>query len=115
MPEPSRPPARHELPALDEAALRAARAFDLMLQAARHLGDIRWTRFLEPLPDRLRDDDVVNLRRTARRCRSAFGPGDSVLDALPGEVARPAARSIEDLLRVLARLEVGTGGTEHSQ
>jgi hypothetical protein len=108
MPEPTRPLARHEQPALDEAALVAARAFDRLLEAAREGGDARWTRFLEPLPDRLRDDDVTALRRTARRCRSAFGPGDSLVDILPADIVRPAIKAIDDVLRVLARLDALT-------
>ncbi len=100
---------------MDEAALRAARAFDLMVDAARDTENQRWLRFLEPLPDRLRDDDPAALRRTARRCRSAFGPVDSVLDALPTEIAMSAMRAIDDLLRVLARLEVIRESAESTQ
>jgi hypothetical protein len=104
MPDPvSRPPARHELTDIDEAAIAAARAFDLLLAGAREAGSQRWVRFLEPLPNRLRDDELAALPRTARRCRSAFGPGDSVLDVVPRDVGTTAARSIDDLLRVLAR------------
>ncbi|HEY4632973.1 MAG TPA: hypothetical protein VIH00_03565 [Candidatus Limnocylindrales bacterium] len=115
MPDGRRIVARHELPGLDDAALRAARAFDLMVVAARDVGNQRWLRFLEPLPDRLRDDDPVALRRTARRCRSAFGPNDSVLDALPTEVGVPAMRAIDDLIRVLARLEAAGGRLDPAQ
>ena len=87
----------------------AARAFDLLLAAARTAGSERWTRFLEPLPDRLRDDDLSALRRTARRCRSAFGPGDSVLEVVPDEVGLRARTAIDDLLRRLSRLEATVG------
>ncbi|HLA17007.1 MAG TPA: hypothetical protein VJZ72_08930 [Candidatus Limnocylindrales bacterium] len=107
--------ARHELPLLDEAALRAARAFDLLVVAAREAGDERWSRFLEPLPDRLRDDEPAALRRTTQRCRSAFGPGDSVLDALPFEVALAAQRAIDELIRRLARLEMAGDRSEAVQ
>ena len=107
--------ARHELPLLDEAALRAARAFDALVAAAREAGNERWLAFLEPLPDRLRDDEPVALRRTARRCRSAFGPGDSVLDALPFEGAIAAQRAIDELIRRLARLEMAGDRSEAIQ
>jgi hypothetical protein len=104
--------ARHELPTLDAAALGAARSFDLLLDAAREAGSARWVRYLEPLPDRLRDDDAWALRATVRRCRSAFGPGDSVLDVVPEDVALGARRAIDDVVRVLARLDasVPSGG-----
>jgi hypothetical protein len=114
MPDPTRAIARHELPGIDEAALRAARAFDGLLVAARDAGSERWTRFLEPLPDRLRDDDLGALRRTARRCRSAFGPGDSVLDIVPEGIGMPARTAVDDLLRRLSRLE-STDGREGRQ
>jgi hypothetical protein len=102
-------PARHELPTLDAAALGAARAFDLLLDAARDAGSVRWVRYLEPLPDRLRDDDLRALRGTIRRCRSAFGPGDSVLDVVPDEVGLAARRAIDEVTRVLARHDATVG------
>ncbi|HEY7737209.1 MAG TPA: hypothetical protein VH813_10480 [Candidatus Limnocylindrales bacterium] len=96
-------PARHELPAIDTAALDAARHADRLLIVARELGDLRWTRFLEPLPDRLRDDEVRALRATALRARAAYGPKDSIRDALPGAVTEPFLDSLDRLLRILAR------------
>lgn len=105
----ARPPARHELTAVDEAALDAARAVDRLLAAARDAGSERWVRYLEPLPDRLRDDDLAALPRTARRCRSAIGPVDSVLDVVPSDVGTDAARAIDQLLRQIARHEVQPG------
>jgi hypothetical protein len=98
-----RGPARHERPAIDEAALAAARAADRMVAAARDAGHDRWTRYLEPLPDRLRDDDLADLRRTAMRARSAYGPKDSVRDALPSDVTEPFLDAIDRLLKELAR------------
>jgi hypothetical protein len=50
------------LPAIDEAALLAARHTDRMLEAARASGFTRWVTFLEPLPDRLRDGDLRDTR-----------------------------------------------------
>ncbi len=102
-------PARHELPAIDEAALLAARAADLLLAEARASGADRWARFLEPLPERLRDDALPALRATARRCRAAFGPGDSIRDALPGEATEPFVVAVDRLLRAIARHDATVG------
>jgi hypothetical protein len=99
----SRGPARHELPVIDAAALEAARHADRALAAARDSGQERWIRYLEPLPDRLRDDDIRSLRTTALRTRAAYGPRDSIRDALPAEVTEPLLNAIDRLLRVLAR------------
>ena len=107
MPEPqARPapdPARHELPVIDDLALVAARRADLLLAAAREEGDARWTTFLEPIPDRLRDDELRALRSTAMRARAAYGPKDSVRDVLPAEVTEPFLEALDRLLRELAR------------
>jgi hypothetical protein len=108
MPDPAglqqaRGPARHELPAIDAAALEAARHTDRMLAAARELSAARWVAFLEPLPDRLRDDDLRALRATALRVRAAYGPKDSVRDALPPAVTEPLLEAIDRLLRLIAR------------
>jgi hypothetical protein len=101
-----RGPARHERPAIDDAAMVAARAGDRMVALARERGHDRWVRYLEPLPDRLRDDDLADLRKTAMRARSAYGPRDSVRDALPGEVTEPFLDAIDRLLKELARRDV---------
>jgi hypothetical protein len=98
--------ARHEYPAIDEAALSAARAADHMVAAARMAGATRWIAYLEPLPDRLRDDGVLDLRRIALRARAAYGAKDSVRDALPPAVTEPFLDAIDRLLKVLARREV---------
>jgi hypothetical protein len=98
-----RGPARHERPIIDEAALAAARDCDRLLSAARQRGIDRWETFLAPLPDRLRDDEIAALRSTAMRARAAYGPKDSVRDALPAELTEPFLESIDRLLRELAR------------
>ena len=105
MPEPARAvgPARHEVPLVDEAALVAARAADRVLAAARALGFERWERYVEPLPDRLRDGDLRDLRSAAMRSRAAYGPKDSIRDSLPADVTEPFLVAIDRLLRVLAR------------
>ena len=99
-------PARHERPVIDEAALTAARAGDRMLDAARKVGHTRWTTYLEPLPDQLRDGEITELRKFALRARSAYGPKDSVRDALPASVTEPFLDAIDKLLKELAKREV---------
>ena len=98
-------PARHELPDIDAAALAAARAADLALAAARTVGNERWTRYLASLPDRLRDEPMSDLHRTARRLRAAYGPKDSIRDALPEGATEPLLKSVDRLLKVIARFE----------
>ena len=101
---PSRP--RHELPAIDEPALAAARSADRLLDAARDAGSRRWIEYLEPLPGRLRDDPVPDLRATARWARSAFGAKDSIAEVLPTELTRPFRDDLDRLLKTLARAEI---------
>ena len=101
-----RGPARHERPAIDEAALAAALAGDRVLAAVRVAGSTRWTAYLEPLPDHLRDDDIADLRRIALRARSAYGPKDSVRDVVPREVTEPFLDAIDRLLKELARRDL---------
>jgi hypothetical protein len=101
--ERSRAAARHERPAIDEAALIAARHADRLLAEARDRGLQRWVAFLEPLPDRLRDDEPVALRLTAVRSRAAYGVADSVRDALPPDLTEPFLDAIDRLLRELNR------------
>lgn len=95
--------ARHERPAIDEAGLVAARHADRLLDAARELGSERWAAYLEPLPDRLRDDEPAALRATATRCRAAFGVKDSIRDVLPESLTEPFLDSIDRLVRELNR------------
>jgi hypothetical protein len=102
---PSRVPARHETPEIDAAALDAARAADRLLAAAREAGVDRWARYLAALPDRLRDDPVPSLRAAARSGRAAFGPKDSIRDALPEAVTEPFLAAIDRLLKSIARWE----------
>jgi hypothetical protein len=98
-------PARHERPAIDEAALVAARHADRLLAAAEERGLARWSSFLAPLPDRLRDEELPRLRSVAMRARAAYGANDSVRDALPPELTEPFLEAIDRLLRELARRE----------
>jgi hypothetical protein len=99
--------ARHEAPAIDEAALAAARAADHLLAAAEAAGAARWVTYLGPLPDHLRDDGVADLRRTALRARAAYGAKDSIRDSLPADATEPFLDAIDRLLKALARREVG--------
>jgi hypothetical protein len=96
-------PARHELGAIDDLALVAARHGDRLLVSARDRGAERWMTFLGPLPDKLRDDDLPALRATAMRARAAYGPKDSVRDVLPSDVTEPFLDAIDRLLREINR------------
>lgn len=98
-------PARHELPDIDAAALEAARAADKALEAARAIGNDRWARYLAPLPDRLRDDPLPLLRTAARLVRAAYGPKDSIRDAVPPEATEPLLVNVDRLLKAIARYE----------
>ena len=102
-PRASRGPARHEFPAIDEAGLVAARHADRLLAEAREIGSARWVAYLEPLPDRLRDDDPTALRATATRSRAAYGVKDSIRDVLPESLTEPFLDSIDRLIRELNR------------
>ena len=99
----SRRAARHEHPAIDEAGLVAARHADRLLDAAREVDSSRWVAYLEPLPDRLRDDEPGALRATATRCRAAYGVKDSIRDTLPEALTEPFLDSIDRLVRELNR------------
>jgi hypothetical protein len=112
MPEAARPigPARHEMPAIDEAALVAARHADRLLAAADDRGIARWATYLRPLPDRLRDGDIRDIRLAAMRARAAYGPKDSIRDALPAELTEPFLESVDRLLKTIARRELRSDG-----
>ncbi|CAN5623218.1 hypothetical protein BH20CHL7_BH20CHL7_00480 [soil metagenome] len=96
-------PARHERPDIDELALTAARHADRLLADARERGVSRRASYLELLPDRLRDDELRSLRVAALRARAAYGPKDSIRDALPAELTEPFLEAIDRLLRLLNR------------
>jgi hypothetical protein len=100
-------PLRHDLPAVDEAGLVAARNADRVIAAARDLGADRWLAYFEPMADRLRDDEPRSLRQVAMRARAAYGPKDSVRDVLPAEVTEPFLDSIDRLLKQLNRRDAG--------
>lgn len=90
---------------IDTAALDAARAADRLLAAAKAFDNDRWTRYMAPLPDQLRDEPMPVLRSVARRARSAYGPKDSIRDALPEDVTEPFLEAIDRLLKAIARHE----------
>lgn len=96
-------PPRHERPVIDEAALAVARHADRLLAAAREVGQARWTAFLDPLPERFRDAHLAELRSVAIRARAAYGPKDSIRDALPAELTEPFREAVDRLLKALAR------------
>ena len=99
-------PPRHEIPAIDEAALVAARQADLLLTAAGDLGFSRWEAYLTPLPDRFRDGDIRDIRSAAMRARAAYGPKDSLRDALPAALTEPFLDAVDRLLKAIARYEL---------
>jgi hypothetical protein len=108
MPETARPigPARHEVPAIDDAALVAARHADRLLAAAEARGLTRWEDYIRPLPDRLRDGDLRDVRSASMRIRAAYGPKDSVRDGLPADLTEPLLEAVDRLLKLLARRDV---------
>jgi hypothetical protein len=91
------------LPAVDEAALAVARNLDRLVAAAVATGFERWERYLAPLGEPLRDGSLRETRAAALRARAAFGPKDSIRDALPADVTEPFLESVDRLLKVLAR------------
>ena len=96
-------PARHQRPAIDEAALVAARGAELLLEAARERGADRWIEVLRPLPDQLRDAGIADLRRVAQRARACYGPKDSIREVLPAELTEPFLADVDRLLKAIAR------------
>ena len=101
-------PSRHELPEIDEAALSAARAADLLLASARQLSD-RWERYLEAIPGRLRDDTLPELKSTVRIARAAYGPKDSIRDLFPAELTEPFLDRLDRLMKAINRWENNRG------
>jgi hypothetical protein len=99
-------PARHERPVIDEAALLAARHADRLVAEARAIGQVRWAAYLELMPDRLRDAQLHELRSVGLRARAAYGPKDSIRDALPPDLTEPFLVSIDRLLKAIARSEM---------
>jgi hypothetical protein len=102
-------PPRHDLPEIDLAALEAAAAADRALAAAQDFGNERWAAYLARVPDRLRDDPLSSVRLTARAVRAAYGPKDSIRDALPEAVTEPLLKAVDRLLKVIARHELHAG------
>jgi hypothetical protein len=96
-------PPRHELPAIDEAAMAAARMADKLLDAARVRGSQRWTDFLEPVPEQLRDSGLSQLLRVIQRTRAAYGHKDSIREALPEELTEPFLDQLDRLRKVVVR------------
>ena len=97
-------PARHEKPNIDEAALAAARDADLLLADARARKDRRaglssW----RPFRSSSATSRCGDLRRVAQRARAAFGPKDSIREALPAELTEPFLTDLDRLLKAIAR------------
>lgn len=102
-----RGPARHELPAVDEAGLFAGLQADRLIAAAEAAGATRWLRYFEAMPDRLRDDEPRSLRQVALRARAAYGPKDSVRDVLPADATEPFLEAIDRLIKQLNKRDSG--------
>ncbi len=81
----------------------AARHADRLLAAAKVAGAARWVAYFDPMPDRLRDDDLVALRATAVRCRAAYGVKDSIRDAVAASATEPFLDALDRLTRELNR------------
>ena len=96
-------PARHECPEVDEAALAAARTADKLLECAGTRGSKRWADFLAPVPEQLRDAGIGELGKVALRARAAYGPKDSIREALPLELTEPFLDQLDRLRKALAR------------
>jgi len=96
-------PARHERPAIDEAALKAARAADKLLDAALDRGLQRWINIFATVPDQLRDAGLKELRPVCLRARAAYGAKDSIRDYLHPDVTEPFLVELDRLIRLLAR------------
>lgn len=87
----------------------AARAADRVLAAARERGSRRWTDYFALIPDRLRDDELRDLRATAVRARAAFGPKDSIREGLPPDVTEALLDALDRLLKAIARRDLNPG------
>ncbi len=96
-------PARHELPAIDEAALTAARSADKLLECATERGSQRWADFLALVPDQLRDAGIGELWVVTQRARAAYGHKDSIRESLPGDLTEPFLAQIDLLRKALVR------------
>jgi hypothetical protein len=114
--------ARHELPEIDAAAMRAARLVDQLVSEANRIADEgaaprtgrdpvaaaaaeRWAGYFQRIPDQLRDEPVSRLRLVARRARAAYGPKDSIRDVFEPEVTEPLLDAIDRLLKAISRYE----------
>jgi hypothetical protein len=96
-------PARHQRPAIDDAALVAARDADRLLAGVEAQGNGRWVDVLQPIPDQLRDAGLADLMRVARRARAIYGPKDSIRDVLPADLTEPFLLDLDRLIKALTR------------
>ena len=88
---------------IDDLALAAARQADLLLASARSRGNDRWAHYLEHIPDLLRDGTLNELRAVSRRARAAYGPKDSIREALPADLTEPFLEALDRMIKALAR------------
>ena len=82
----------------------AARHADRLLAAARAVGSERWIAYLEPLPDRLRDDEPARPAGDRDALpRGLRGEGFDPRRARRRTVTEPFLDSIDRLIRELNR------------
>lgn len=101
--QPRSEPPRHALPDVDAAALEAARTADKLLESARQKGSQRWTEFLSPVPEQLRDSGLSQLLVVIARTRAAYGHKDSIREVLPEELTEPFRDQLDRLKRAVLR------------
>jgi hypothetical protein len=63
----------------------------------------RWVDFLALVPEQLRDAGVGQLLVVAQRARAAYGPKDSIREALPMEFTEPFLVELDRLRKALVR------------
>lgn len=102
-------PGRWEMPGVDAAALDLARRLEAALPQLSGSSAARWSAWLAPLVEPLRDGDLAALAAAARRVRAAFGVGESVAHLLAPAEALGLRDAADALLRAIARHEATRG------
>ena len=97
------------VPGHRRAGLVAARHADRLLAAAQDLGSVAGSTYLEPLPDRLRDDDLRGLRAAAVRAGRRMASKDSSAMSLPGADRAVPRRRSTGCLREINRATAPAG------
>jgi len=79
------------------------RTADKLLESARQKGSQRWTEFLSPVPEQLRDSGLSQLLVVIARTRAAYGHKDSIREILPEELTEPFRDQLDRLKRAVLR------------